>query len=1244
MSILAFPSTSSAEQKGRSSFADPRPDDSGCASKHSPEPSGTGLPDALERMRALDTSQSWLVEAPAGSGKTGLLIQRYLKLLAMVDQPESVLALTFTNKATAEMRDRVLQALEGAAREADPQWAPFERLTWQIAQDVLRHDAARGWDLRSQAHRLNIRTIDSLCGEIARAVPVLSGGLGGATPVRDMAAVALYREAARAVLLHLGGSDAGLNAAIETVLLQRDGDLLECEQLLAEMLQTREQWGALVPLSLETLEDAALETEVLPRLNAALQTLICGALTSLRDRFPEDLLQDLSHFGRRVATLSGYRENPNPLGHCEHLHGVPGVLADDRMHWDALSNLLITKDGTLRKSFNVNQVGIDLTRPLKAELKDLINRLHHHDEELPAVLCALRELPPSSYPPEQWRVAKALFRLLHRALIELRFLFAERELCDFTELSMAARAALREEDGANRVATALGIRLDHLLVDEMQDTSTGQYELLEALTAGWNGRDQTVFLVGDPKQSIYLFRQARVERFMEGLRTGRLGGIELGILQLSANFRSGTELVHSFNETFAEVFSAKPGGISYSAASPVLPPGGSLSIGWNVEVVPANLGAEDDGLERQRLDREEAETIAKTARDWRHRPLPAGRLQPWKIAVLVRARAHARQVMRKLKEAAVPFHAVEMDELGERPEVLDAVALTRALLHPADRVAWLAVLRAPWCGLSLRELHILAGGDDTAGKRSALRVLFRERATTLPLDSRQRLLRTLDVMDAAAENRGRTTIAVAVEQAWASLGGDASIDTLGRTNIRRYLELLAQIEGEGARLDAALLRARVRKLYAEPASAPDAVDVMTIHKAKGLEWDLVFLPGLQKKGGQETTRLLDWMELPARDADGHAQVLLAPVQERGDEKTSLNRYISRVRSQQVRAELKRLFYVATTRARSSVQLFAAPEQKANGDTSVGEDTLLGAAWPAIQKHFAATDQQGQRSIAPVPPKLAVLPMRTAPLPSRDFEDFALAAAAEAPGGVVDDLQEQARPERSILIRLPLSVDARRQLRLRALPALPESAKPASALARLHRPEGSLRARSLGKTVHAFLEHLSRCIAVSPKPAEAWIAEVNSWSPRIRAVLRGDSLRGADVELLTVQTTRALTQTLQDPEGRWLLESHAGAVSEGEFAAWDEATETSRRSRLDRSFFASATPGSSGSGVLWIVDYKTADHSEAGREAFLQREREKYEEQLRAYAKLRMPQLPPGTKIMLALYHPLLPKLTWWQYA
>ena len=147
-------------------------------------PAPPSPPDASARAEALDIRRSFIVEAPAGSGKTGLLIQRLLKLLAdeAVTEPEQVLAITFTLAATAEMRDRVLAHLEGASRELTATASAFDRQTRDLAIAVLERDRQLGWSLLDQPHRLNIRTIDSVCAEIARALPVLSGSGGRLTP------------------------------------------------------------------------------------------------------------------------------------------------------------------------------------------------------------------------------------------------------------------------------------------------------------------------------------------------------------------------------------------------------------------------------------------------------------------------------------------------------------------------------------------------------------------------------------------------------------------------------------------------------------------------------------------------------------------------------------------------------------------------------------------------------------------------------------------------------------------------------------------------------------------------------------------------------------------------------------------------------------------------------------------------------------------------------------------------------
>src|ERR1700704_16898 len=155
------------------------------------------IADSAARERALDTAASFIVQAPAGSGKTELLIQRYLKLLAMVDSPEAIVAITFTRKAAGEMRARVLEALRraesGCAVETE-----HERVTQEIARQVLERDRALQWNLLRNPAQLRIETIDALCASITRRMPWLARF--GAMPEISEKARDLYREAARNTL------------------------------------------------------------------------------------------------------------------------------------------------------------------------------------------------------------------------------------------------------------------------------------------------------------------------------------------------------------------------------------------------------------------------------------------------------------------------------------------------------------------------------------------------------------------------------------------------------------------------------------------------------------------------------------------------------------------------------------------------------------------------------------------------------------------------------------------------------------------------------------------------------------------------------------------------------------------------------------------------------------------------------------------------------------------------------------
>ena len=258
------------------------------------------IPDAAERERALDASRSFIVQAPAGSGKTELLIQRYLALLATVESPEEIVAITFTIKAAGEMRGRVLAALADARAGKHPQDA-HEARTLTLARAVVERDRREDWRIDDNPARLRIQTIDALCAALARQMPVLSRF--GAAPETIEDASALYLEAARGAigLVESGGEVA---ADIECLLAHLDNDAARLESLLAGMLQRRDQWiRHVVRIGDGALDRAQLEAALAherERLVARAAAFYPGASPGAPEAW-QALAQDLLTRGSRLA-------------------------------------------------------------------------------------------------------------------------------------------------------------------------------------------------------------------------------------------------------------------------------------------------------------------------------------------------------------------------------------------------------------------------------------------------------------------------------------------------------------------------------------------------------------------------------------------------------------------------------------------------------------------------------------------------------------------------------------------------------------------------------------------------------------------------------------------------------------------------------------------------------------------------------------------------------------------------------
>ena len=266
--------------------------------------------DADARAAALDPLRSFIVQAPAGSGKTELLIQRYLTLLATVDHPEEVLAITFTRKAAAEMEIRVIEALHRASRGETPE-ADHERVTAAAALRVLERDRELGWQVIDNPARLRIQTLDSLNAAIARNQPLTAmHGAAGNAIVADAGMQSLYREAAAATFELLTEED-DIRHAAEDVLGHLDNGTGLYVAYLSRMLAIRDQWLPLVGSGRLDADEAA---ELRREFESTLEETVGSHLGLLRDEMrtadPGELLT-LARYA--AATLHDGGEADHPV-------------------------------------------------------------------------------------------------------------------------------------------------------------------------------------------------------------------------------------------------------------------------------------------------------------------------------------------------------------------------------------------------------------------------------------------------------------------------------------------------------------------------------------------------------------------------------------------------------------------------------------------------------------------------------------------------------------------------------------------------------------------------------------------------------------------------------------------------------------------------------------------------------------------------------------------------------------------
>ncbi len=855
----------------------------------------TGIAEAATRtqQKALNPAESVWVAASAGTGKTQVLTDRLLALMLDGTDPAHILCLTFTRAGAAEMANRINQKLAAWTTLPPGQLvAALFALTGRFPQN---HEIARARQLFALTLEVpggaKIATIHAFCQSLLRRFP-LEAGVPPEFAVSDErgAAEALVEAAEAVIIAAREGAEPGLAEALAVVagyapeegfislMTALAGERGKLRQALADGetgLRRRLCAAFAVP------EEATQE-----RLIAAVCALGAGDEAGLRAA-AEALAEGTAADQERAAIIARWCASP----------------ADRPDLLDAYVEVFLTHQGEIRKTLiskkaKAEAASADPAGVLRAEGE----RIRRFDIERAS--CVVID------------ATGALIRLgdgLLRAYENRKRLMG---LLDYDDLVEKARDLLRRPGVAPWVLFKLDGGLDHILIDEAQDTNPEQWAIVAALAEeffageGTGGeRRRTVFAVGDTKQSIYSFQRADPRAFVE-MRAHFQARVtaarqEWRAVPLEISFRAAAPLLQAVDAVFADAEAADGVALDGVAIKHVAARAGQAGL---VELWPAVLPDPDiPGTPSARLAHAIAATIALWLRTG-ERLEPRGRaLRPGDVMVLVRRRtAFVGELLRALKERDVPVAGTDRLVFAQELAVQDLIALGRFLLLPEDDLTLAAVLKSPLFDLSEEELFLLAYDRGEATLWSRLRRLTGEHPRMRRVSERLgELLARADFVppfELYAEILGPTIQS-------GSGGRRAILERLGpeaADGIEEFLALALAYEREHVPSLQGFLHwvgagdTEVKRDFGE--RQKDEVRILTVHGAKGLEAPVVFLP--------------DTLQLPVHPpalvwSDDEGLPLWRPHKDFSPPVYAAER--NRLRQRQLQ-EYRRLLYVALTRA------------------------------------------------------------------------------------------------------------------------------------------------------------------------------------------------------------------------------------------------------------------------------------------------------------------------------------------
>jgi ATP-dependent helicase/nuclease subunit A len=868
--------------------------------------------DADARRAAVDPAQNVVLEASAGTGKTRVLVERYVNLLLAGVEPERILAITFTRKAAAEMRQRIIARLREAARTSEL-------------------SAGRWRDLRDRLADIAISTIDAFCLSLIREFP-LEAGIDPGFDLADQTEIPRLIGQALDRALRIGRHLARTDDDVAMVFVQlrerrlREGlaALVDRRLVAADVLRRFLKFG---PRDL---------TPALACRNAA-----------------ERLVDALSH------VPGGLRQflHEGPLGHPQFamlagdltslVASGPGDYASReeqaafRILVDRVRAYFLTLDGAPRKAKGFGQ------SEFKREHCGSDPGWKRHREAIEAVGPSIEQAVRAFRRDLNVIVSRGVWRLFQIALTQYRQTLESHAALDFAEVLERAVGLLRQMEEFSQSRYKLEARFQHVLVDEFQDTNRAQWELMSLLVRSWgeglgaaaDALQPTIFLVGDRKQSIYGFRDAEAAMLEEA--AGFVAGLRPDgqpRQAISVSFRAVPELLTFVNDLFDEIAkstdSSRRDAFRYSEIDQF--PMSESSVRPDREVVQflaaPTIESAADGVAAE-IDA--LLSAGATVRD-RDTGMPRA-VRPADIGILFRSRDSHREYEAALERRNVRTYVYKGLGFFEADEIQDAISLLRFLAAPTSHLRAAALLRSRIVRLS--DAGVIELRSNLAG--ALVDVELPPALERLDAEDRMVLNRVRTAMPRWLAAVDRVTPSelldgVLRETAYAyELRGPRRAQA--RENLKKLRALIRKVENRGyatlARIAEFLDELAVGDESNAVLDAHEAVSLMTVHAAKGLEFPIVFVVNINRGTGgpRAPIRVL-------ADGFGTPSVSIGDFESEADEDASARE----------REETKRLLYVALTRARDRLYLGGVVK---NGAFKPGRGSLGEVLPPAARARF-----------------------------------------------------------------------------------------------------------------------------------------------------------------------------------------------------------------------------------------------------------------------------------------------------